>query len=218
MPPWRCSSPPRPVWVLQAQPVSTVSEAIVIIGLTMAAFVSTGVDNLLLLIGFKGQPSVNDRHVNVGFLGAFLLILLLGLAASYAADFFPSQYAGYLGVVPLAMGIFRLFQAVRGRGGGPTLGPVTILSPWTVGVVMLANNGDSLAVLTSLFAETREPFTFLIAGTGILMALLWSGIAGWIARHRRFEKQVRKWSPYVLPFILIIVGWYVLSDTVTDTF
>lgn len=195
-----------------------MSEAIVIIGLTMAAFISTGVDNLLLLIGFKGQPSVNERHVNLGFLGAFLLILLVGFAASYAADFLPGRYVGYLGVVPLTMGVFRLYQAIRGHRGGPTLGPVTIPSPWTVGLVMLANNGDSLAVLTPLFAETREPFTFLIAGTGISMALLWTEIAGWIARHRKLEKRVREWSPYVLPLILMVVGWYVLSDTVTDTF
>ena len=160
-------------------PASSVLEAIAIIGLTVAAFVSTGMDNLLLLIGFKGQPSVSDRHVNLGFPGAFLLILLIGFGASYAADFLPS--------------------------------------PWTVGLVMLANNGDSLAVLTSLFAETREPFTLLIAGTGLSMALLWSRLAGWIARHPRLEGPIRKWSPYVLPLILIVVGWYILSDTVTDT-
>lgn len=198
-------------------PASSVLEAIAIIGLTVAAFISTGVDNLLLLIGFKGQPSVSDRHVNLGFLGAFLLILLIGFSASYAADFLPSRYTGYLGVVPLSLGIFRLFRTIRGRGGGPTLGPVTALSPWTVGLVMLANNGDSLAVLTSLFAETREPFTLLIAGTGLSMALLWSSLAGWIARHPRLEGPVRKWSPYVLPLILITVGWYILSDTATDT-
>ena len=175
-------------------PASSVLEAIAIIGLTVAAFVSTGMDNLLLLIGFKGQPSVSDRHVNLGFLGAFLLILLIGFGASYAADFLPSRYTGYLGVVPLSMGIFRLAQTFRGRGGGPTLGPVTILGPWTVGLVMLANNGDSLAVLTSLFAETREPFTFLIVGTGLCMVLLWSRLAGWIARHPRLEGPIRKWS------------------------
>ena len=194
-----------------------MSDAIAIIGLTGAAFVSTGVDNLLLLIGFKGQPAVSDRHVNIGFLGAFLLILSIGFAASYAADLLPGRYASYLGAVPLTMGVFRLFRVLRSRGGGPILGPVTILRPWSVGLVMLANNGDTLAVLTPLFAETREPFTYLIVATGFSMALLWTLLAGWIARHPRFERHVRRWSPYVLPLILITVGWYILSDTGTDT-
>ena len=194
-----------------------LSEAIAIIGLTAGAFVSTGVDNLLLLVGFKAQPAVRSRDVNLGFLGAFLLILLIGFSASYAADFLPVRYAGYLGVIPLTMGIYRLSLALIGRGGGPNLGQVTRVGPWSVGLVMLANNGDSLAVLTSLFAETREPFTFLIAGTGLTMALAWSRLAGWVARHPKLEAPVRRWSPYLLPLILIVIGWYVLSDTGTDT-
>lgn len=195
-----------------------MSDSIVIIGLTMGAFVSTGVDNLLLLIGFRGQASVSDRQVNLGFLGAFLVILSLGFGASYAADLFPSRYVGYLGVVPLTMGVVRLFRALRRRGKGPQPGPAGAAGSWSVGLVMLANNGDSLAVLTSLFAETRQPFTLLIAGTGLAMAFLWTSIAGWIAGHPSLAKGVRDWSPYVLPLILIFVGWYVLSDTGTDTF
>ena len=66
-------------------------------------------------------------------------------------------------------------------------------------------------------AETREPFTFLIVGTGLTMALAWSRLAGWVARHPKLEAPVRKWSPYLLPVILIVIGWYVLSDTGTDT-
>jgi cadmium resistance protein CadD (predicted permease) len=50
------------------------------------------------------------------------------------------------------------------------------------------------------------------------MAFLWTSIAGWVARHPILARGVRDWSPYVLPSILIFVGWYVLSDTVTDTF
>ena len=42
-------------------------------------------------------------------------------------------------------------------------------------------------------------------------------IASWIARHPRLEGPIRKWSPYLLPVILIAIGWYVLSDTGTDT-
>lgn len=192
-------------------------EAVTIIGVTVAAFVSTGMDNLLLLIGFKGQEGARDRDVTLGFLGAFLLLLLMGFAASYVADVFPRQYVGYLGVVPIAMGIYRLSQAIRGLADDGLPKTAAVPSPWTVGLVMIANNGDSLAVLTPLFAETREPFTYLIVGTGFSMAVLWSRMAGWIARHPRLQGAIRRWSPILLPFILITVGWYILSDTGTDT-
>jgi cadmium resistance protein CadD (predicted permease) len=82
---------------------------------------------------------------------------------------------------------------------------------------MFANSGDSLAVLAPLFAETREPYTLLIVGAGISMVLLWSGLAGWIARSPALAEPIRKWSAYLLPLILIAVGLYILSDTGTDT-
>jgi cadmium resistance protein CadD (predicted permease) len=146
-------------------------------------------------MGFKGQASVNDRQVNLGFLGAFLFILSLGLAASYAADFLPSRYLGYLGVVPLTMGFVRLFRAFWRPGGGPLPGSGGTANSWSVGLVMLANNGDSLAVLTALFAETRQPFTFLIAGTGLAMAFLWTSIAGWVAGHLSLAKGFATIAP-----------------------
>jgi cadmium resistance protein CadD (predicted permease) len=195
-----------------------VSDSIVIIVLTMGAFVSTGVDNLLLHIGFMGQDPVSDRQVNLGFLGAYLVILSLGLGVSYAVDLFPSRYIGFLGLVPLTMGVLRLFRAIRGPGQGTAHEPSGMANSWSVGLVMLANNGDSLAVLTSLFAETRQPFTLLIAGTGLAMAFLWTSIAGWVARHPSLARGVRDGSPHVLPLILMFVGCYVRSDTVTDTF
>ncbi|MEJ2504179.1 MAG: cadmium resistance transporter [Gemmatimonadota bacterium] len=192
-------------------------EILAIIGLTVAAFVSTGVDNLLLLVGFKGQPAAKDAVVNLAFLGAFLVVLLIGFSASFAADVVPARYIGYLGAVPLTLGVVQLVQAVRGRAGGPAVAPSEAAGPWTVGLTMLANNGDSLAVLASLFAETRHPFTLFIAGTALGMALLWTAIAGWVARHPATARRVRRWGPYVLPLVLILVGWYILSDTVTDT-
>ena len=125
-----------------------MSDSIVIIVLTMGAFVSTGVDNLLLHIGFMGQDPVSDRQVNLGVLGAYLVILSLGLGASYAADLFPSRYIGFWGLVPLTMGVLRLFRAIRGPGQGTAHEPSGMANSWSVGLVMLANNGDSLAVLT----------------------------------------------------------------------
>jgi hypothetical protein len=51
---------------------SAVSESNVIIGLSMGVFVSTGVNNLLPLIGFQGQASVTDHQVNLIFVGRYI--------------------------------------------------------------------------------------------------------------------------------------------------
>jgi cadmium resistance protein CadD (predicted permease) len=195
-----------------------MQEAVIIAGLAVATFVSTSVDNLLLLVGFLGSPGFRVRSMVVGYVGAVVLALAAGLAVSYAADFAPNRYASYLGLVPIGMGVARLYGALRHRGGtdGVAAVPVT-RGALSVGVVMVANSSDSLAAFVPLFAETREPFTFLIVAVGVGLSLVWCWLARWIASHAAVQKPLQKWGAYVLPIMLILVGAYILTDTGTDT-
>lgn len=196
-----------------------VQEAIVVIGLTIGAFVSTSLDNLFLLLGFMSGLAGRPRNAALGYVGAMLLVLFLGLAASYGADLFPGRYASYLGFVPLALGLSRMVGAIRratdakaDRPPGKPYGTIGI------GAVMLANMGDSFAVFIPLFAETREPYTFVILFTAFGLSLLWCFVALWIAEHPALQGPIQKWGGYLLPFVLVVVGLYILSDTGTDTY
>lgn len=195
-----------------------MQEAVIIVGLAMATFLSTSVDNLLLLVGFLGSPGFRVRSMVVGYVGAVLLVLAVGLAVSYAADFAPNRYAGYLGLVPIGMGIARLYRVLRHRGDPAEVAvtPVT-RGALSVGVVMIANSSDSLAAFVPLFAETREPFTFLIVAVGAFLSLFWCWLAHWITSHTSVQKPLQRWGAYVLPIMLILVGAYILTNTGTDT-
>lgn len=189
-----------------------------VIALTVATFVSTSVDNLFLLVGFLTSPGFRLRSVVVGYAGAVILVLCVGLAASYAADFAPNRLAGYLGVVPIAMGVTRLYKAVRHGSGWETGTQPLARGTLSVSLVMLANSGDSVAAFLAVFAETREPFTFLIVAVGVALSLAWCGLARWIIGHAPVRRFLELWGSYLLPALLILVGVYILADTRTDTF
>jgi cadmium resistance protein CadD (predicted permease) len=87
----------------------------------------------------------------------------------------------------------------------------------SVGVVMIANSSDSFAAFVPLFAETREPFTFLIVAVGAGLSLAWCWLARWITSHASVQRPLQTWGAYVLPIMLILVGTYILTDTGTDT-
>ena len=77
--------------------------------------------------------------------------------------------------------------------------------------------GDSLGAFVALFAETREPFTFVIVGFVAALSLAWIGLARWITGHTAVQQLLQRWGRYLLPFILIAIGAYILADTKTDT-
>lgn len=188
-----------------------------IVGLAAATFVSTSIDNLLLLVGFFASRGFRARSVVLGYVGSVIAVLGVGFAASYAADFAPNRYAGYLGLVPIAMGLTQLYQVVR-RGNAPDAPRrPEAQGALSVGLVMLANSGDSLGAFVALFAETREPFTFVIVCFVAALSLAWIGLARWITGHTAVQQFLQRWGRYLLPFILIAVGAYILADTRTDT-
>jgi len=194
-----------------------VEETIVIAGLALATFVSTSIDNLVLLVGFLTGPGFRARSVAAGYLSSVFTVLGIGLAASYVADLAPNRYVGYLGLIPIAMGVTQLYKAIRQGDAQEAVRQPLTQSAVAVGLTMLANSGDSLAAFVALFAETREPFTFVIVGVVGALSVAWIGLAWWITRHTTLQRPLQRWGRYLLPLILITVGAYILADTRTDT-
>ena len=195
-----------------------MQDSVVIVGIALAAFVSTNLDNLFLLVGFLGRSRGRALRVHLGFILAIVAILVVGVAAAGVADFAPARYIGWLGVVPLGMGVHALIQLLRGRGETlPETSARRATGIVAVAVVTLANAGDSFAVFVPLFSDTEDPFVALIFATGLASALFWCALATWLVGHEVLGHSLRRFGPRLLPFLMIGVGIYVLINTGTDT-
>lgn len=189
-----------------------------IAGLAVVAFVATNFDNLLLTVAMLARPGQSLARVVVGVLLACLVVVLLCTAAAGAADAVPQGWLGWLGLVPLGLGLRELWRLRRAGAaeaqspsGAPPLGALGVAAS------MLANSADSFGALLPLFAETRDEL-LLVAGAAILATgLLGCAVAHWITTHERLGAPLRRLGPLLLPFVLIAVGVYVLLDTPSDT-
>jgi cadmium resistance protein CadD (predicted permease) len=195
-----------------------MQDSLTIVGITLAAFVSTNLDNLFILVGFLAASKGRTLRVHAGFTLAIIAILLFGVGAANAADFAPARYAGWLGVVPIAMGLHILIRLLRGGNEAmPETSIDSATSVLTVAFVTLANAGDSFAVFLPLFADTEDSFIALIFATGLAATLVWCALAAWLLKHPTLGRALRRVGPRLLPFLMIGVGVYVLINTGTDT-
>lgn len=188
------------------------------VGIAVAAFVSTNLDNLFLLMALMGGPRLSASVVALGYASAMCVVLALGLAGSYAADLVSDAWLRYLGVVPLTMGIWRIRSLLRGAAIEPpeTLPPSTAGGASVFGV-MLANSGDSLGVFAPLMGETSEQLEVVVIATVLAMAGVWVLLARWVVDHPALSPHLHRIDRYAVPPLLIAVGLYILTDTVTDT-
>ena len=196
-----------------------MENALSIAGLAVLAFAATNLDNLLLLVGALSRPRQAFGPVVAGVLLSSSATLALCVAAALAAGLAPEAWIGYLGLVPIGLGLFELYRLASSRGAreGGAQSDAPPIPAFAVAAVMLANSADSFGALIPLFAETRHSLLLVIVAAVLLTSLCGCALARWIASHERFGPPIRRVGPLLVPFVLIAVGLYVLSDTRTDT-
>ncbi len=188
-----------------------------IAGVALAAFASTNIDNLLLLTVLQGQARQSKLAVFCGYVGTIVVFVLIGLIATRLADALPVDKIGYLGLVPIALGVYRLVSLRRSAGGGDAVAPAQALGAGAVAALTLANGGDTIAVLLPLFADTEDAMIWVLAATIVGAAVLWFALSRAIAKQAWVQRTLPRVERWLVPALLIVVGFYILLNTSTDT-
>jgi len=197
------------------------TELIALTALVLGSFAATNLDNLLILVFLLGGSDARKAWVLLGFLVAVICLVSIAALGVALGAWLDPGLVGYLGLAPLSIGIYALyhqhFAAAPDAAGwqlqsrsGAGLG----LSSFTL---MLGNSGDSLAVLMPLLAESNRESLLLIIACYLLAAVLWSLLSLLIAGREALARRIERSGSNLVPWVLIVVGVYILMDTGTDT-
>jgi cadmium resistance protein CadD (predicted permease) len=190
------------------------SSVLVVVGIGVVVFASTDVDDLLLLSAFFADPRFSTRSVVIGqFVGIGALVAASAIAA-LAAIAVPPGWVALLGLIPLGLGIQKLWQLRRDRGGDGDIlevsEPGTRSQVLSVMAVTMANGGDNLSVYIPLFA--RDPRLIpTYAVVFAVMTAVWCGVGYALVNNRIAGQHVRQYGHIALPFVLVGLGLYILS-------
>jgi len=197
--------------------VSAVADVLFILVVTAGAFAATNLDNLLLLVALNTRHADRPLPVLAGYFAAMLAVGALALAVGKLAGNAPVQYLGLLGVVPMGIGavsLVRLFRPSPGRGTDePGSGGAAFATTMTT---QLSNGTDTVVTFSILFADSNDTGDFLVALAFVIMLCVFAAIAFHASRHDRLRRLLHGYGQYAMPFILIAVGLYVLSNTGLD--
>lgn len=197
-----------------------MSEILIIIVVASGAFVGTNLDNLLLLMAMYSRYEQNAVMVTAGYVAGMLVIGAISLLIGEAGELLPLAYLGFLGLIPISMGVFSLWKIFRkteaedlSRAIGTHTGVAVFL---TLVVTQLSNSADSIVTFSALFADSSDAADYLIAPTFLAMTIVFSGMAYYSLKHHKLKQFVNRYGKHVTPFILILVGWYIFSNTGLD--
>lgn len=191
-------------------------------GVVALAFASTNLDNLLLLVGWQLARTASTLQLLAGYAFGMLGVLILAVLIGLVGYLFPVAYLGYLGVIPILLGVRLLLEKLRGVRSAPA--PASTAQeavPAAAGVLTLAStqlsNGiDTVLVFAPLLADSRLIFDVEIAGLFLLLALFWFGLARLLAAHALKLPALERLGGWLAPLMMIGVGIYIFVNTATD--
>ncbi len=197
-----------------------VIEVLTIVVLASAAFAATNLDNLVLLAALYSRYEQRPAWVIFGYFAGMLIVGGVSLAMGKASELMPITYLGFLGIIPILIGITALVNVFRGitpLGGTDERRLDSNLAVFTATLMtQLSNGADTIVTFSILIADTVNSADHWIGLSFILMLCVFASAAYYSLRHQWLSGVLERYGHVVTPFILISVGLYVLANTATD--
>jgi cadmium resistance protein CadD (predicted permease) len=124
----------------------------------------------------------------------------------------PAEVLGYLGFVPISIGIYLLL--FTGQQAETTAQRATT---WpAISGLLLANSGDTIFAIGPLFAESGNDARLGLAVGFVLIAVVWLSLILTLSERVARSAVLGKLGHRIAPWMMILVGLYILTDSTTD--
>lgn len=189
------------------------------IAVGIALFASTNIDDIFLLSAFFADRHLKSSSVVIGqFLGIGALTAV-SAAAALASLVVPEGWTSLLGIVPLLLGLRKLWELRAGSTGESAeeqagdrehgLESRTHSQVLAVAGVTMANGADNLAVYIPVFASSLQSIP-IHALTFAVMTGLWCAAGYKLVNNALVGGQIRRYGHIILPLVLIVIGAWIL--------
>ncbi|MCE8522721.1 hypothetical protein KBY24_14535 [Ruegeria pomeroyi] len=174
------------------------------------AHAATNLDNLAVMLALS--PSVGRTRCVTAYLLTQLVYLGISGIAGAAAIHLLGSWIGYLGLIPIGLGLFALWQK------DPSDAAAASMKSGSTGKLMTIFAGlgiDTLVVISLLLGDSSNGWRGLIY-IGALTSLSFLALAFlWLSTSRKGAAILVQLT-WLTPYVLIAVGVYILLDSPTD--
>lgn len=186
-------------------------------------FAVTNVDDILLLSLFFGRSAGRSagqrasawRIVAGQYLG-FAALLAVAVAGAYGATFMPRSALAYLGLLPLALGLWAAWRAWRawrdraGDGDEPSAAARDHQGVLPVAAVTIASGSDNIGVYVPVFARSGLGGITVYVTVFLVLVAVWCAVAWFFASRRAVASVIARWGRVLYPLVLIGLGLFIL--------
>lgn len=203
-----------------------MNEILTAISTGFTAFTATNIDDIVILLLFFIQVNSVFRrhHIILGQYLGFTALVVASLPGFFGSFLLPKPWIGLLGILPIAIGISRLFNAEDNDSEAevelppsPKTAFASFLSPQTysVAAVTMANGSDNISIYVPLFASSTGSSLLTILSVFFALVGVWCYAAYKLTNLRTIAELVTTYGNQLVPFILMGLGILILVKSGT---
>lgn len=202
------------------------------------AFFSTNIDDIFILMLFFSQVNkdMKVKHVIIGQYLGIGILTIISLAGALGISIIPQEYVGFLGLVPIYLGIKEYVNYKKeskiDEDGVQTSEDNIIgekiseqenkssfikkfIKPSILKVagVTFANGGDNIGIYIPLFSSMKVYSILVTVIVFLLFTALWCFIGLKLAQHPFVNKSIEKYKNIFVPIIFIALGIFIIIES-----
>ncbi len=129
------------------------------IGSAIGLFAATNIDDIvvltvLFLASSRGKP--RPWQIVAGQYFGFITLVVISVIAALGLTIVPDEWVGFLGLIPLGIGIWTLVRGLRRNGDDDDDdAKITAVGLWGVAGITIANGADNISFTRRSSAPAR---------------------------------------------------------------
>jgi len=187
------------------------------IGAAFGVFVGTNIDDIIVLTVLflssraNGKPRrwqiIAGQYAGLGTLIAASAVAALGLTVV------PDRWVGLLGLVPIALGLWGLTQAVRARSDDEEPSTVVVSGLASVVAVTVANGADNISAYTPMFRTLSVADSLVTVAVFAILVAVWCAAGARLGSHRGVIETVQRFGHWLVPAVFVAIGAVIVIES-----
>ncbi|GLJ80164.1 cadmium resistance transporter [Microbacterium imperiale] len=187
------------------------------IAAAIGLFAATNIDDIVVLTVLflaSTRGSLPGWKVVAGQYLGFIALVAISVIAAAGLTIVPNEWVGFLGLIPLAIGVYGLIRTLRRRGDDDE-DDSAISAGGLLGVagITIANGADNISLYTPVFRTNPVPDTIVTIIVFLVLVAVWCLVARFVGTNKTVTEALEKIEHWLVPAVFIGLGLYILIES-----
>ncbi|KQO64133.1 cadmium resistance transporter [Curtobacterium sp. VKM Ac-2865] len=181
-------------------------------------FAATNIDDIVVLTVLflaSTRGTLPGWKVVIGQYAGFIALVAISVLAAAGLTIVPDQWVGFLGLIPLGIGLVGLIRALRRRGEDDDDDDAAVRAGGLLGVagITIANGADNISLYTPVFRTAPIPDTVVTIAVFLVLVAVWCLVARFVGTNKTVTEALEKIEHWLVPAVFIGLGLYILIES-----